>query len=297
MTDTILAADDDRGILLLIQSILSVEKHTLVTVPDGEAARALLEAAPARFSAILLDWEMPGMTGIDLLRWIKRRSDLADVPVILETAKDSVDQIREGIDAGAFYYLIKPFDRRLLLSIVNAALGDFHQKVALARQLRESQNPFQNLEEATFRFRTPREGQQLAVWIANACPGPENATGITELMTNAIEHGNLGITYAEKTSLVDSGTWLTEVQRRLGLPEFAEKYVQVRIKRKPENLTVLIEDQGAGFDFRKYLKFNPMRAFDNHGRGIAMAGMSMAMKYLGNGNRVRVTIPLDRAAS
>jgi hypothetical protein len=40
-----------------------------------------------------------------------------------------------------------------------------------------------------------------------------------------------------------------------------------------------------------------MRAFDNHGRGIAMAGMSMAMKYLGNGNRVRVTIPLDRAAS
>ncbi len=292
MKDTILAADDDRGILLLIQSILNPEHHILVTASDGEAARSLILAEPSRFSAILLDWEMPGMTGIDLLRWIKQRRDLADVPVILETAMDSVERIREGIDAGAFYYLTKPFDRRLLLSIVNAALGDFHSKVAMARRLKESQNPFQNLQEGVFRFRTLKEGGQLAVWIANACPDPEGVMGLMEIMTNAVEHGNLGITYAEKTTLLDKGMWLDEVQRRLELPEFAGRFVEVQLKRAPEEITVMIEDQGVGFDFRKYLSMDPQRAFDNHGRGIAMAGMSMALEYLGRGNQVRVIVPL-----
>jgi len=297
MKDTILAADDDRGILLLIESILSPEHHTLVTATDGEKARSLIEAEPSRYSAILLDWEMPGMTGIDLLRWVKTRSDLADVPVILETAKDSVERIREGIDAGAFYYLTKPFDRYLLLSIVNAALGDYHNKASMARKLKESQNPFQNLEEGVFRFRTPREGGQLAAWIANACPEPERMTGLIEIMTNAVEHGNLGITYAEKTHLLDKGTWLNEVQRRLELPELAGRFVEVQLKKAPDKLTVFVEDQGAGFDFRKYLTIDPQRAFDNHGRGIAMAGMSMAIEYLGRGNQVRVTVPLVRPGS
>jgi DNA-binding response OmpR family regulator/anti-sigma regulatory factor (Ser/Thr protein kinase) len=291
MKDTILAADDDRGTLLLIQSILGDGDYRLVTADDGAAARSLIEAEPARFSAVLLDWEMPGMAGIDLLRWIKQRPDLADVPVILQTARDSVEHIREGIDAGAFYYLTKPFDRRLLLSIVNAALGDFHKKSALIRQLRESQNPFQSLEEGTFRFRTLKEGEQLAVWIAHACPEPERAMAIMEIMANAVEHGNLGITYGEKTALLDQGRWMAEVERRLGLPEFAGKYVEVRVKKTSEKLTALVEDQGAGFAFEKYLRFNPGRAFDNHGRGIAMAGMSMSMEYLGRGNRVRVTVP------
>ncbi len=294
MKDTILAADDDRGILLLIQSILNPEHHSLVTAADGETARALIEAEPSRFSAILLDWEMPGMTGIDLLRWIKQRRDLVDVPVILETAKDSVEQIREGIDAGAFYYLTKPFDRRLLTSIVNAALGDYHSKTSMARRLKESQSPFQNLKEGTFQFRTLKEGEQLAVWIANACPEPEGAMGLMEIMTNAVEHGNLGITYAEKTVLLDKGMWLQEVQRRLQLPEFSERYVEVRIKKNSDSIIVFVEDQGSGFDFRKYLNIDPVRAFDNHGRGIAMAGMYMSMEYLGRGNQVRVTVPLGQ---
>ncbi len=297
MTDSILAADDDPGILLLIRSVLGHGDCTVETAPDGARARALIEAQPDRFSAVLLDWEMPGMTGIDLLRWIKERTDLAHIPVILETARDSAEQIAEGIDAGAFYYLTKPFDRRLLLSIVNAALGDFHSRISLVRRLRESQNPFHNLEEGLFRFRTLKEGEQLAAWIANACPEPERVMGITEILINAVEHGNLGITYAEKSHLVEQGTWLAEVHRRLELPEFSQKYVEVHLRRAGQQITIMVEDQGAGFDFEKYLRFNPTRAFDNHGRGIAMAGMSLAMEYEGRGNRVKVTIPVMQEAS
>ncbi len=292
MSDSILVADDDPGIILLIRSVLGRGDYTIETASDGAVARTLIEAKPDRFSTILLDWEMPGMTGIELLRWIKAQPDLTDIPVILQTARDGVEQIAEGIDAGAFYYLTKPFDSRLLLSIVNAALGDYHSRISLARRLRDSQNPFHNLEEGLFRYRTLEEGEQLGVWIANSCPDPEKAMVLTEIMTNAVEHGNLGITYSEKSALVEERAWLTEVQRRLGLPEFSEKYVEVRLKRAAGQLTVVIEDQGAGFDFRKYLKFNPTRMFDNHGRGIALAGMSLGLEYEGRGNRARVTIPL-----
>ncbi len=294
MKETILAADDDRATLLLIQSILAAGGYSVVTAEDGASARALIDGNPARFSAILLDWEMPGMTGIELLRWVKRQPNLSDVPVILETAKDSVERIREGIEAGAFYYLTKPFDRRLLLSIVNAALEDFRKRAAVARQLKESQNPFRNLTEGTFRFRTLKEGEQLAVWIAQACPVPEKVMVISELMTNAVEHGNLGISYREKSAFVDEGTWLDEVQRRLGLPEFSGRFVEVRVKKSREQITVLVEDQGIGFEFEGYLKMDPSRAFDNHGRGIALAGMFLSLEYMGRGNRVRVSIPFDQ---
>jgi CheY-like chemotaxis protein len=292
MADTILAADDDRGILLLIQSILGSEQYSLVTASDGEAARALIAADPERFSAILLDWEMPALTGIDLLRWIKTQHALADLPVILATARDGGEQIREGIEAGAFYYVTKPFDRRLLLSIVNAALADYRHKKALNRKLKESQNPFQNLVHGRFRFRTLAEGERLALWIANACPRPADVMGIIEIMTNAVEHGNLGITYQEKTDLVEEGRWQAEVERRLMLPGVAQKVVRVNLHRGDQKLMVLVEDQGEGFDFVKYLALDPSRAFDNHGRGIVMARTDMILQYLGRGNRVRVTIPL-----
>jgi len=204
---------------------------------------------------------------------------------------DSPEQIRDGIDAGAFYYLTKPFDPRVLVSIVNAAIDDFHYRVTFAKMLQDCGNPFRTLVQGAFRFHTLDEGERLALWIANACPSPEEALGIIEILTNAVEHGNLGITYDEKTDLVEKGTWRAEVERRLASPEFASKHVDVQIDRNNERITVLVEDQGPGFESEPYLTFDASRAFDNHGRGIAMAGMTVKLQYLGRGNQVRVTIP------
>ena len=264
-----------------------------MTAADGEIAQSMIADAPQQYTAILLDWEMPKMNGIELLRWIKEQPELENTPVIMQTAKDSTENIREGIDAGAFYYLTKPFDQELLLSIVNAALADYHYKTSLIKKLRESENPFGLLVEGTFRFRTLIEGERLVIWIANACPSPGKAMELSELITNAVEHGNLGITYEEKTDFVSNGTWSAEIDRRLGLPEHAGKNVVVHLRKYQEKLTVLIEDQGAGFDYKKYLDFDESRVFQNHGRGIAMAGSSLGLHYLGNGNKVLVTVPYE----
>jgi anti-sigma regulatory factor (Ser/Thr protein kinase) len=81
------------------------------------------------------------------------------------------------------------------------------------------------------------------------------------------------------------------IEERLKLPEYSAKFVEVKIKRLDDSLTVLVTDQGAGFDYKKYLTFDETRAYDNHGRGIAIANSTLELEYRGNGNEVLVTIP------
>ncbi|MGE5462637.1 MAG: hypothetical protein ACM3PS_04745, partial [Syntrophothermus sp.] len=82
-------------------------------------------------------------------------------------------------------------------------------------------------------------------------------------------------------------------ERRLALPEHAAKYATARITREADKLTAFIEDQGPGFDYARFLVMDESRAFDNHGRGIAMANSCLQLEYLGKGNKVLVTIPFD----
>jgi len=295
MTDTLLLAEDDDALRPLIASLLEQAGFAVVVAADGREAQTKLLEHPLRFSAILLDWEMPKMTGIELLRWIKEQPQLEHIPVIMETVIKSPEQVREGIDAGAFYYLTKPFDQPLLVSIVRAALNDFHFKQSLAQRLQESENPFRGLVEGTFHVRSLEEGEMLALWLANSCPVPERVIEINEILSNAIEHGNLGITYDEKSELVAKGAWVGEVERRLAMPEHSRKNVEVRIRRSQEKLVVEIDDQGQGFDFQKYLALDETRVFHNHGRGIAIAASSMKLEYLGRGNSVRATVPFTSA--
>ena len=294
--DTILIVDDDRGVLALIETILTGERYRILTASDAESAQRVLDREPERVLAILLDWDLPDISGIELLSRIKSRTDLADVPVIMVTGMDTPEQTRAGIEAGAYYYLTKPFDRSVLLSIINAAVMDHKMQRSLMERLAQAQNPFRFLTVGTFRIRTVVEAERLSVWIANSSADANRAMQISELMINAVEHGNLGITYEEKGRLVDEGTWEREVERRLALPENSGKHVTVTVTRTPAQIAVLIRDEGPGFDYDRFLHFDESRVFDNHGRGIAMASFSLSMRYLGNGNAVLVTIPMGSAS-
>lgn len=69
---------------------------------------------------------MPQMDGIELLGKIKATLVLEQIPVIMVTATTDPASIQEGLDAGAYYYLIKPFEPKVLLSIVKAAVEQYH---------------------------------------------------------------------------------------------------------------------------------------------------------------------------
>ena len=290
--DTVLIVDDEEPLREVLRRMLEEEGCGVLTAADGAEGLEILETHPDSVSVVILDWMMPKISGIELLRWMKKQGHIEHIPVIMLTALDDPERIKEGIDAGAFYYLIKPFQRSLLNSILRAAVADYHAFRHLLETLKQYKKPIALLEEGTFRFRTPQEAEQIAVVIASATPDPEHAMVIAELLLNAVEHGNLGITYAEKGKLLEENAWDREVTRRLALPENANRNVEVRMKRVEGNLLIEIEDQGPGFDFERYLKIEESRLFDNHGRGIAIARSALNVEFIGSGNKAVVTIPL-----
>jgi CheY-like chemotaxis protein len=109
VSDTpIVVADDDPDILKLIAQRLGMRGYDVATARDGAAA---LEAV-ARVSAeaVVLDWLMPVMNGVDACAALKRDPATASIPVVLLTAKAADADIDEGAKAGAEGYLTKPFE-------------------------------------------------------------------------------------------------------------------------------------------------------------------------------------------
>ncbi len=163
---------------------------------------------------------------------------------------------------------------------------------------REETRSLEMLTEGRFELRTLDEARRLASALATRFPDPAAAgLGLLELIVNAVEHGNLGISTAEKARLLRSGTWEVEVRRRLALPANAAKRVRVELRRDESSLTVLVSDDGPGFDWTRFRELDPARAFEPNGRGIALARQLSfpEMEYIGRGNAVRVVVALPVA--
>lgn len=144
-------------------------------------------------------------------------------------------------------------------------------------------------------FRTLSEGLALAKRLAQLCPQPERTEiGLRELLINALEHGCLGITYEEKSRLLEMGAdeWEKEVDRRLSLPGNAGKMVDVQVECTDGEIRFLITDTGNGFDWIPYLEIDDERGSDHHGRGIFLARqMSFKrLEYRGSGNQVLAVV-------
>jgi CheY-like chemotaxis protein/anti-sigma regulatory factor (Ser/Thr protein kinase) len=295
MTPRILLAEDDDVISTIIEDALSSAGFDVVMCEDGQAAWDLLQAGDTAFDVILVDRNMPRMDGIDLLRQLKAHASLGDIPVVMETGATEPERIQEGIDAGAYYYLTKPFKPEVLVAIVKAAMQQHREQRELQAEVQRAARPFAYLNQGLFHFRSIDEGRLLANFFAQAGPEPGRiVTGLQELLVNAVEHGNLGITYAEKTALVMAGTWQDEIEARLARPEQQGRRVEVVFERLPDQVRFTIRDQGEGFDWQRYLDFDPARVFDPHGRGIAMANKLSfdTLEYQGNGNTVVATVRL-----
>jgi hypothetical protein len=86
--------------------------------------------------------------------------------------------------------------------------------------------------------------------------------------------------------------WEAEVERRLRLPQCIHRYATVEFERRPQEIHVIIKDQGAGFEWEPFLEMTPERAFHTHGRGIARAKILSfdKLEYRGIGNVVEAVI-------
>jgi CheY-like chemotaxis protein/anti-sigma regulatory factor (Ser/Thr protein kinase) len=290
---TVLAVDDKQTNLEILDGMLKSAGYSVVTATDGVKAWNILEQRGGDFKAILLDRIMPNMNGLEVLEKIKSHPYLQSIPVIMQTSAGAAHEVLEGIEAGAYYYLTKPYKKKILLGIVQAALRDFANHQSLQEELRKNARTWSFLDSGIFRFRTLAEARELATLLANGCPDPGRAVfGLVEVLVNAVEHGNLQISYKEKSQLDENGQLDAEIERRQSLPEFAIKFVEVAFVRQKESVQITVTDQGLGFDWQSYLTLDENRAFDSHGRGIALAKRLSfdAIEYRGMGNQVVCTI-------
>lgn len=102
----ILLAEDSRSVAQFIAGVLGSTDFDVTAVEDGQAAWEVLTASGGDFEALVLDWEMPRMNGIDLLRRVKASPRFSLVPVIMATTFSDAASIKTGLAAGAYYYLI-----------------------------------------------------------------------------------------------------------------------------------------------------------------------------------------------
>ncbi len=111
MNTKVLVVDDDRLIrTMLVDALDAIGVTNVSEAVDGKEAMLLTDFG--EFDLILLDWVMPGMSGLDVLRELRAKG--SDVPVILITAQDGRNQVLEAIAAGASDYLVKPFEEEIL---------------------------------------------------------------------------------------------------------------------------------------------------------------------------------------
>ena len=116
MTKTILAVDDEKAIVRLIQVNLERHGYHVVTAFDGQ--QAMEKIALAMPDLVVTDVMMPYMDGFEVLRRLRQNPDTRDLPVIMLTAKAMDHDVYEGWRAGADCYLTKPFNPNELLTFI-----------------------------------------------------------------------------------------------------------------------------------------------------------------------------------
>jgi len=292
---SVLVVEDNPAALHLVASILEKEQYAVTRAVNGLEAMQILEEQPAGFDVILLDRMMPVMDGMEVTRKIQADTRFRFIPIIMLTAADKPEEISEGIKAGVFYYLTKPIERKTLLSIISSAVKEVKHRKALQTEMRRHRMSFGLIQVLKGSYRTLDEAESMSSFLANCFLDPERAlTRVSELLINAVEHGNLGINYDDKTELMDRNDWRQEVERRLQAPEYRDRQVTVIFERKNDSYYLQITDQGEGFNWKGYMKFDPSRATHNHGRGIAMANMIAFDRLLYNEQGNQVTAIMEK---
>lgn len=117
MKERILIIEDDEGILRVLRRGLNYEGYTIDTALDGENGLHL--ARERRPDLVILDWMLPGMDGLEVCQ---RLRSLGSMPILMLTARDTVQDRVQGLDAGADDYMTKPFELDELSARIRALL-------------------------------------------------------------------------------------------------------------------------------------------------------------------------------
>ena len=109
-----LIIDDSRAMRSILSGILGELKCVVEQAPDAEEAASILEN-DHDFDFALVDWNLPGMSGLELVKIIRGNTELSAIRLMMVTTETQLDSVREALAAGADEYIMKPFDKDMLL--------------------------------------------------------------------------------------------------------------------------------------------------------------------------------------
>lgn len=288
-TMRVLVLEDDDFSRKYFLNIVEREGYTCKVAANGKIGYDIYKDFIPQ--VIICDIQMPEVDGLQFLEKIKTENSKAIV--IMATAFESEEYAIKALELGANNYLKKPVYPEDLVRLLKKY-----------KNIVEEHKVFDNLiidtEKIEFikHFNSDMRSVPVIVdylmqYIKDAFEDSDKIgleLGLAELITNAVEHGNLNITYAEKSEALENDKLADLVADRLSNPEIANKTVKVEFMLNEELCRWTITDQGEGFDWENVQ--NPL--LDEgveklHGRGIFISRFQFdEMQYLGKGNSVRI---------
>lgn len=290
----VLLVDHEEYNLDILDRFLSNKGFTLIK------ARNIFEgleklAKHSDIDLVLLEWTMPGGSSIAMLRKLKSDPLYKDTPVIVMGIDPDKKDVQLGLELGIYYFISKPYERDILLCKIQSAirrrmyLNNLHCAGCLiANKDIELKSGLTKLIEGKFEYRTVKGAKKIASVIAGATNNSDQVMmAITELLVNAIEHGNLEIDSDTKSRLMLENLWEEELEFRLNSEYYKNRKACVEIIKKDNKLIIKITDEGSGFDWKEHMRNKDVDSSKINGRGIYIAAKDLlSVEYQGKGNEV-----------
>ncbi len=287
----ILLVEDEPANRAILSCTLRDAGYVVDEAADGKAAWDILKSH-AGYDVVITDRRMPNMDGLELARKMKKESGLRGIPIIMQTSARALPEVSEGIKAGVYYYLAKPYEEETIIALARSAVRDREKTSLFEKRVVHQKKAFGTIVQGEFHLKTPEEAENVAFLLGSLFPRPDLAiTGLFELLINAIEHGNLGIGFENKASLVTQSLLDSEVRTRLARPEYQDRKVVVHYSGTVREISVTIRDDGEGFDWKPYLEAPAKRPAKATGHGIAKANLISfdSVVFSDKGNEVQVS--------
>lgn len=308
-TAGVLIVDDKPDAVDLLNRTLLNEGYRIFTARNGE--EALRVAGSQLPDLVLMDLAVPGTNGLEVCKALKSNARTEDIVVIFLSAINDANVKTRGLKLGAIDYIQKPFNPTELRARIQAHLRLKNRLDTLRRnyqEICEQLNERTNTDPASIDracvqseikvLSFPSDIAKVQGIINQLLVGIEGrlgervrgdlALGIHEMVLNAIEHGNFGITSEEKSAAFENRTFQRLLEDRQSDPQLAARLVTIEYEFDGEKVVYAIEDEGDGFDWRTVIaREEPEDLLSSNGRGILISRYVFdSITYNDKGNRV-----------
>ncbi len=268
-TPRILIVDDQDSLRKLLVIYMLKEGLEPIEAENGKKAIELYRLMKP--SVVLTDIMMPEMDGLTLLKEIKKIDKQA--AVILMTGYGSEEVLIESLRGGAANYFKKPFNFQEITEAIKHIL-----KYRADLDSAQYYSPFITEEKKRFVIYTDEADilpiiNQIAINLAMVVPAAEILNlkiGMEEILKNAIEHGNLNISAAEKNEAIEQGVFGKLIDTRLQQNGNGRKKIYITTKLDRRAFSLTIRDQGEGFNWKSFPQPTAESLLSFSGRGILL---------------------------